>query len=294
MQWGNRNTRFSEIVSGGAMVTHSWLYDAMIYTYALSLLFYFSDTARANRSAKRMGTGLLLFVWALQTIYLGISFYGHLTQWAFSRADVLFLFSWLLVTISLVINRFIRIEMFVFFVNVFGFAALALNIFGNPQVIPTLQGWNVNDELLFIHISLAISSYAAFTVAAVFSAMYLFLHRKLKEKKWSQAMMRLPSLEKIDQYTYYAIIIGAPLLLLALSLGVVWIALQGNKDLFFDPKVINSIFVLAAYAFYLFQRHSLRMAGNKLAAWSLAAFVIVLMNFVVSNFVSGFHQWIWK
>jgi HemX protein len=105
--------------------------------------------------------------------------------------------------------------------------------------------------------------------------------------------MRLPSLEKIEEYTYFAIIIGAPLLLLALSLGLVWIALEGNKDLFWDPKVVNSVFVLAAYAFYLFQYRSLRMSGNKLAAWNLAAFLIVVLNFVVSNLVSGFHQWIW-
>jgi HemX protein len=275
------------------MVTQSWLYDAMIYTYALSLLFYFSDFARANRSAKRMGTGLLSFVWILQTVYLGMSFFGHVSQWALSRSDVLFLFSWLLAAISLVINRFFRIELFVFFINVLGFAILALNIFGNPNVTPTLQGWEINDELLFIHITLAIGSYAAFTAAAIFSGMYLFLHRQLKVKQFSPNMMRLPSLEKIEEYTFFAIIIGAPLLLLALSLGVVWIALEGNKDLFWDPKVVNSVFVLAAYSFYLFQHHSLRVSGNKLAAWNLAAFLIVVINFIVSNLVSGFHQWIW-
>ncbi len=42
------------------------------------------------------------------------------------------MFSWLIVTISLLINRFFRIELFVFFVNVLGFAILALNVFGNP------------------------------------------------------------------------------------------------------------------------------------------------------------------
>ena len=114
------------------MVTRSWLFDAMIYMYALSLLFYFSDFANASRSAKRMGTGLLLFVWVLQTAYLAISLYSHLTEWAFVRSDVLFMFSWLIVTISLIINRFFRIELFVFFVNVLGFAIFALNIFGNP------------------------------------------------------------------------------------------------------------------------------------------------------------------
>lgn len=276
------------------MVTQSWLYDAMIYIYALSLLFYFSDFANANRKAKRMGTGLLSFVWVLQTAYLVTSLYGHMTEWAFARSDVLFLFSWLLVTISLVMNRFFKIELFVFFINVLGFAILALNVFGNPRITPVLEQWEVNDELLFIHITLAIGSYAAFSVAAVFSLMYLFLHRKLKEKKWSTTMQRLPSLEKIEHYTYFSVIIGAPSLLLALSLGIVWVALEGDLRLFYDPKVVNSIFVLAAYGFYLFQYHSLRMSGNLLAAWNLAAFLIVLINFIVSNLVSGFHYWIWS
>ncbi|MCY9663789.1 cytochrome c biogenesis protein [Paenibacillus alginolyticus] len=276
------------------MVTRSWLFDAMIYMYALSLLFYFSDFANANRSAKRMGTGLLLFVWVLQTAYLGINLYGHLTEWAFARSDVLFMFSWLIVTISLLINRFFRIELFVFFVNVLGFAILALNVFGNPHVTPIKPDWNINDELLFIHITLAISSYVAFSIAAIFSGMYVFLHKMLKAKKFSKTVMRLPSLEKIEHYTYLSVIVGAPLLLMALSLGVVWVVLQGDRNLLYDPKVINSFFVLAAYAFYLFQQHSMRISGNKLAAWNLAAFLIVVLNFVVSNLVSGFHGWIWS
>lgn len=276
------------------MVTRSWLFDAMIYMYALSLLFYFSDFANANRSAKRMGTGLLLFVWVLQTAYLAISLYGHLTEWAFARSDVLFMFSWLIVTISLLINRFFRIELFVFFVNVLGFAILALNVFGNPQLTPIKADWDINDELLFIHITLAIGSYAAFSIAAIFSGMYVFLHNMLKAKKFSQTVMRLPSLEKIENYTYLSVIVGAPLLLMALSLGVVWVLLEGDRNLLYDPKVINSFFALAAYAFYLFQRHSMRISGNKLAVWNLAAFLIVVLNFVVSNLVSGFHGWIWS
>ncbi|KQX49113.1 MULTISPECIES: inner membrane protein YpjD [unclassified Paenibacillus] len=276
------------------MVTRSWLFDAMIYMYALSLLFYFSDFANANRSAKRMGTGLLLFVWVLQTAYLGINLYGHLTEWAFARSDVLFMFSWLIVTISLLINRFFRIELFVFFVNVLSFAILALNVFGNPNVTPIKPDWDINDELLFIHITLAIGSYVAFSIAAIFSGMYVFLHKMLKAKKFSQTVMRLPSLEKIEHYTYLSVIIGAPLLLMALSLGVVWVVLEGDRNLLYDPKVINSFFVLAAYAFYLFQQHSMRISGNKLAAWNLAAFLIVVLNFVVSNLVSGFHGWIWS
>src|SRR4051794_14777465 len=126
------------------MVTKSWLYDAIIYIYALSLLFYFSDFVGPNRSAKRMGTGLLSFVWVLQTVYLLFSLAMHDRSTAFSMFETLFMLSWLLVTVSLVVNRFFRIELFVFVVNVLGFSVLALNFFSNPKVSPLLASWNIN------------------------------------------------------------------------------------------------------------------------------------------------------
>jgi len=273
------------------MVTKSWLYDAIIYIYALSLLFYFSDFIGSNRSAKRMGTGLLSFVWVLQTAYLIYSLVSHNRAAAYSMFETLFMLSWLLVTVSLIVNRFFRIELFVFFVNVIGFSVLALNFFSNPKVSPTLASWKISDELLFIHISLSIGSYTAFAVAAVFSGMYWFLHRQLKGKKWSKLMQRLPSLDQTDQYAYVSVIIGAPLLLLGLSLGVVWIALEGDIKLMLDPKVINSWFVLLAYGFYLFQRKVMKIPGDKLALWNLAAFFVTVLNVVFANFYSTFHQW---
>ncbi|TBL81655.1 cytochrome C assembly family protein [Paenibacillus thalictri] len=272
------------------MITKSWLYDAIIYIYALSLLFYFADFASPNREAKRIGTGLLSFVWGLQTVYLVYNLMSHKSLFAFSVFETLFMLSWVLVTASLIINRIFRIELFVFLVNLIGFSVLALNFFSNPGVSPTLGSWKINDELLFIHISLAICSYAAFAVAAVFSGMHLYLHRRLKGKKWTSSVKRLPSLEKTDRYAYVSVIVGAPLLMLGLALGVVWIVLEGDYRLLFDPKVINSWVVLAAYLFYLFQRLALQTPGNKLAKWNLAAFVIVLINFAVSN-VSQFHRW---
>lgn len=273
------------------MVTQSWLYDAILYIYALSLLFHFKDFVGPNRSAKQMGTGLLSFVWLLQTGYLVYGLATHDQATAFSRFETLFLFSWLLVTVSLVVNRFFRIELFVFLVNLFGFAILALNFFSNPKVSPMLAHWNINDELLFIHISLSLVSYVAFIASAVFSGMYLFLHRKLKERQWSQQMQRLPSLEKTDRYAFLSVVWGAPLLLMGMTLGFVWIALENDPNLFWDPKVVNSWFVLLGYVFYLFQRLVLHTPGNRLALWNIAAFIIMAINVIVTNFMSSFHQW---
>ncbi|WP_442603443.1 cytochrome c biogenesis protein CcsA [Paenibacillus sp. KN14-4R] len=236
-----------------------------------------------------MGAGLLLFVWVLQTIYLGLSALKHLNN--ASMFETLLLFSWLIITISFIVSRFVRIDLFVFLVNVIGFGILAVNFFSNPAVKPSLPQWKISDELLFIHITLSIASYAAFTVGAVFSGMYIFVHRKLKTKEWSSTMKRMPALYNAEKFMHGSVIIGFPLLLLALSLGIAWITIEGNGTLFYDVKVIHSFSVLLAYGGYLFLNYGIKLPGNRLAKWNLAAFVIVLLNFVVTNDISTFHGW---
>lgn len=273
------------------MISPSVLYDAILYLYALSLLFSFSDIARANRNAKRMGTGLLSFVWVLQTAYLCSRLYDHRVSFVFSMFETLFLLSWLLVTISFILNRIFRIDLVVYVVNVLSFAVLALNFFSTTSPSPLLQSWHIKDELLFIHVSMAIGSYAAFTTAAVFSALYLILYKMLKRKNWNQFMKRMPSLENLETYAAYAVLVGTPLLLLSIVLGCVWIALSGHDMYFFDPKVMNSILVLAAYSFYLYRYRVLKVSGGKLAVCNLGAFGFVLLNLAVTNVYSNFHDW---
>jgi HemX protein len=38
----------------------------------------------------------------------------------------------------------------------------------------------------------------------------------------------------------------------------------------------------------------LKMPGVKLALWNIGAFAFVLINLIVSNYYSAFHQWIGK
>jgi len=275
------------------MVTYSWLYDAILYIYALSLFFYFSGFARPTLRASRIGEGLLAFVWLLQTVYLAANLYTNRLMSGFTMFGTLFLFSWLLVTVSLIVGRFLRIGILVFWINLFGFAILALHVFSNPKVQPLRPDWNISDELLFIHISLAIASYAALLLSAVFSGLYLFLHRRLKEKHWTTSLKRLPSLEKLDGYAYRSVMAGLPMLLMALALGIVWLILLNRSGYLLDPKVLNSLFILVAYSFYLVKRLSARVPGNRLALWNLAAFGVVLINFILSNWFSQFHQWVW-
>lgn len=275
-------------------MTNNWIYDAIIYIYALTLLFYFSDFAGTNRSAKRIGTGLLIFVWVLQTLFFIVRMIQHRYLPVLTLFEIMFFFSWLLVTVSLVVSRFFRVELIVFFVNVVSFAMLVLNMFGNPMSPSPLQHWEIAREMLFIHIALAVCSYVFFTIGAIFSGMYLFLHRKLKVKQWSATMRRFPSLEKIESYSYMSVMSGVPLLFMAVALAVVSVSLEGKWMFLLDPKVFMSFVALGAYIVYLIRRRRAGDTGRRLALMNLLAFAFVVINFVLSNSFSSFHQWIWK
>jgi HemX protein len=269
------------------------MYDAILYLYALSLLFYFSDFLKRNRSAKRIGAGLLILVWTFQTVYLAAGFVRRSFTPFYSMSETLLMFSWLLVGVSLAVDRFYRIELFVFLINVFGLGALALDMFANKAEAHAFALWNVSDELLLIHITLAVGSYAAFAAGAVFSGMHLFLHRRLKGKQWSNTLMRLPSLEMAELFAYRSVMTGTPLLISALSLGIVWVVLQGDVRQLVDAKVLTTGLILAVYLYYLYLKVTSRAEGTKLAVWGLAAFGLVLLNLAVSNWFSAFHQWVW-
>lgn len=275
------------------MPAKTWIYDAILYIYALSLLFSFSDLATKNRSAKRMGTGLLAFVWLLQSVFIVYRVYEHQYMPVLTMFEALFFYCWMLVTVSIMMNWFLRLDLLVFLLNLAGFAIMALNFFSDPAVTPISEQWEAKDELVFIHITLAIGSYAAFLIAALLSGMYLFMHRKLKGKQWSSVMSRFPSLDKIEGYTYRAVLIGIPLLILSVVLGMAKVVLEGDMRLLADPKVLSSLFSMAVYAFYLLQRISGKQPGYMLAFWNLAAFTVVVINFSLFNLYSGFHHWIW-
>ncbi|RXZ84550.1 cytochrome C assembly protein [Paenibacillaceae bacterium] len=272
------------------MVTSNYLYDAMIYIYALSLLFYFSDFVDASRRAKRVGTGLLIFVWVLQTGFFIFRMVSDPERSPVTMFEYLLFFSWLLITISLIISRFFRIEFIVFFVNVIGFAILTLNVLSQPNAEIVFNSSELASNLLFVHISLVICAFAAFTIGAIFSGMYLFLHWKLKSRKWSMAMRRLPSLETLERYIYRMVLVGTPLLILSLSVAITSILVQGQTAMLLDWKVFSSIAAVGLYIYYLIRRVVLLQPAWLTARWNLICFVVLVVNLFLNSY-SSFHNW---
>ena len=272
------------------MVTKSWLYDSIIYIYALSLLFYFADAVSKNTGAKRMGEGLLVFVWVLQTLFFFYRMYEHRYIPVFTRFEVLFLFSWLLVTASLAAKRFFSLQYLVFFVNVFGFIMLVLNLLIDPGVMPAaaeLQG-----GVLWLHVTLAIFSYTAFAVSAILASGYLFVQSRLKRKQWTSSLLRMPSLETLEAYMSGALLAGVPILILSVTLGIVYLALYENWSApLLDIKVLSTLVILFLYVWQVLLKYRYQSAGKTLAWWNIVSCLLLLVNFTVTNNYSRLHPW---
>ncbi|PTX59371.1 HemX family protein [Melghirimyces profundicolus] len=271
------------------MFAESWFYDFIIYVYALSLLFAFSDLMQPSRSSRRLALSFLMAVWFFQTV-----FFAWRTTEEFPRLaglDSLLFYSWVLVTGTLVINRLYRMDFFVFAANLLGFGFLASNLYLSPEAASPLTE-PLLSELVFVHVTLAFLAYAFFSLSTVCAVLYLVGDYLLKRKQWNRTLRRLPSLGSLQLFSYRLNMLGVPLLMLAMILGIVWAYEKVGGDFWYDPKIFGSFIVLAAYSVYLYQRVARGWNGRRLAWWGVISFFTVMVNYLISNAGLSFHQWL--
>ncbi|GIQ70200.1 cytochrome c assembly protein [Xylanibacillus composti] len=278
------------------MITNNWMFDIILYLYALSLLFFFSDFLRHDRHVKQTGTGLLAFVWLLKAAFFFTRMFAGDYVPVLTMFETLFFFAWVLVTLTLVfsLSKLFSYDLLVFVLSCAGFMVLVLALFNNEATVPSGNRLPFSDKLLMFHIIVAICSYASFTLSAVFAGLYLFIHQRLKSKRWSVVLQRAPSLDRVEKSSFVTAVIGMSLLLLSLLLGIGWIIVMGDWTLAFDPKVLSSLLLLAVYAAYLVQRASAKWSSWRLAQLNLGAYAVIILNFVVSMSLSNFHSWVWR
>ncbi len=262
-----------------------------VVLYAFSVLLYFFDFIHHNRKAKRIAFWLLAFVWILQTVFFILYIIKTGRFPVLTIFEGLYFYAWVLVTLSILINHLLRVDFIVFFTNILGFTVMAIHTFAPMQADTHVMAKQLVSELLLIHITMAILSYGAFSLSFVFSLLYLLQYDLLKRKKWGTRLIRLADLEKLERLSYISAVIGVPLLLLALILGLQWAFLKLPGMPWYDVKIIGSFILLIAYSIYLYLRTVRNLSGKKLALWNAGSFLIVLINFFLFGQLSSFHIW---
>ncbi|WP_164668463.1 cytochrome C assembly family protein [Virgibacillus doumboii] len=271
------------------MIEAKWLYEIILIIYGLSLIGYFIDFIQSNRRANAIAFWLLSMVWLIQTVFILNQIFIEKSFPVLTLYDGLSFYAWVLISFSLIINKLFRIHFILFFTNLVGFFILLLYISTGAQEHLHGQGIQLVNEILITHITLAIVSYGFFTVAFLFSIMYIVQYRFLKEKKGLDWIWRFGDLNKLDLYSFKTITLGVPLLTIAIIMGVVWAYAANAEFYWFDLKTIGSILVLIVYIIYLLLRLVKGYSGKSISVYNIAAFLVLLINFFLFSILSNFH-----
>ena len=268
------------------------IYELMVIIYAVAIVLYFMDYLYKNVRARRVAFWLVCIVWVVQTLFF-IFFMVDMQRFpVLSLFEGIYFYAWLLITLSIGLHCIARVDMPVVFINGLAFVFMTIHLFApEHKVSSSLLGTSVVSEMLFIHIAIAIISYAAFTVAFVFAVLYLILYKKLKEKKYSSIWSRLPSLTQTTNWISNSTLVGVPLLFISLILGLEWALLTVEGMEILDFKIIGSFFISCIYLVLLLLHRSGKLLGTTYAWCHLYAFLLVVLNFFLGNQLSNFHGW---
>jgi len=267
------------------------LYELMIVLYALSIVLYFIDYLYKNLKCRRVAFWFVSIVWVLQTIYIVLFVLETKRFPILSLYEGVFIYAWLLTMLSIVLHCIVRVDLPVFFINVLSFIFMSIHLIA-PQSARQIVGEALISEMLLIHISFAIVSYAAFSVAFIFAILYLILYRLLKQKKWNNLWSRLPNLQQTMNWINYSTIIGVPLLLISLILGLEWAFLTLEGLSIFDVKIIGSFVVSVVYLIIFLLHRKGILLGTMYARVHIYLFLLVVVNFFLGSKLSNFHLWV--
>ncbi|WP_431027354.1 cytochrome c biogenesis protein [Lysinibacillus sp. LZ02] len=269
------------------------LYEVMVILYAIGIVFYFMDYLYKYVKARRIAFWFVCVAWTMQTIFF-VLFIIELKRFPIlSLFEGIYFYAWLLTTLSIALHCIARVDMPVFFVNVLSFVFVTIHLFAPAEKAQPMVGESLVSEMLFIHISFAIMSYAAFSLTFVFAILYLILYRILKEKKVGSSTIwtRLPSLQQTTSWMNNSTLVGVPLLFISLILGLEWALMTLDGLSVFDIKIIGSFVIMVLYLIILLLHRSGKLVGTMYAWVHVYAFLLTVINFFLGNKLSNFHLW---
>lgn len=125
------------------------------------------------------------------------------------------------------------------------------------------------DAWLVVHIVLVLAGFAALLLTAVASVFYLMQERRLKSKRSSTLLERLPPLATLDNLISVSMGLGFVLLTLGMIFAIIW-ALVEHRTWITNPSVQISLFTWLLCLITIFLRTSAGWRGRKAAVMSLA------------------------
>ncbi len=231
-----------------------------------------------------LGFGLLLLGAVLRGVWAGRVPWGNMYEYSLSSAVAI-----LGVYLFMSLRRDLR------WLGVFATGATLLTVglavtvlyTEAAQLVPALTSW-----WLVIHVSAAIVSGGAFTIAAGLTGLYLWRERAERKGRISGAVARLPQAVKLDTMAYRILAFAFPLWTFAVIAGAIWAENAWGRYWGWDPKETWAFITWVIYAGYLHARATAGWRGRRAAYIAILGWVSFLINyFGVNLFVNSLHSY---
>lgn len=246
--------------------------------YFIGALHYLLHIASRRVRAGGVATAATLVGFAAHTLSHALRLFAAGRPPLGNPSDSLSFFAWAIVLIYLVAE--FRYRDRVLGALVLPLAVLALSgAAALPDRMAALPP-KVQGVGLWVHIVLAIFGNAAFALTFCAGLIYLVRERQLKSRHPGSARLRLPSLELLDDVGVKSVLVGFPLLTLALISGSAWAEYARGSFLTLRPREVWSVVSWVIYGGLLYARLSAGWRGRKAAILAILGFCLVLFTFI--------------
>ncbi|MBX6377194.1 MAG: c-type cytochrome biogenesis protein CcsB [Clostridia bacterium] len=249
--------------------------------YLVAAVAYFRDFYAQPGS--RFATAMARAAWVAHTATLLVGVVTSRQLPIFSTYDAVLLAGWFCVLGYLVLEAALRL----YAVGAFLFP-VAFTFLVYASALPRSAVANdpfVRSSWVVLHVLIAIGGYGALILAFIAALLYLVQERQLRGKVFRRLYHRLPSLATLDALALRLVVIGFPLLTLALVTGAVWARVAWGTYWSWEPKEFWTLVTWLVYAAYLLVRAWAGIGGRRAAYFVVAGFAAVVFNFVFVNLV---------
>jgi ABC-type uncharacterized transport system permease subunit len=127
---------------------------------------------------------------------------------------------------------------------------------------------------LVLHVGLVSFAFAAFTLAAALSALYLWQERRLKGRRPGGLLGRAPSLLTLERLAGRTIAIALPALSVGIAAGLIRLRHEGRPV---DALMGATLGAWLVYTSYVVLRYEAGWRGRRAAYLALAGFALVIV-----------------
>lgn len=149
----------------------------------------------------------------------------------------------------------------------------------------------LRNRMLGLHVISALLGYSGITISAVYGLLFWMLYKRIKLNKFGLIFERLPSLEILEQLSYYSVVIGFVLLTMAIIIGVIWLPSAFPNFTYFDPKIVATAVIWIIYGIGILSKSIGGWRGKKVIMFSIAGFFVAFFSILLTNFLAkSFHS----